>query len=177
MKHQLGISLAELLFAIGIISILLTLGVGNFTALLHHNRVSASANAFVRAVHLANNESVKQSRIVTLCPSLDLKDCAADRSAWSAGWLVFVNHDRDRPPRVDANEPVVLAHAGDQDVEVSANRLVFEFRQFNRRSTNGTLVFCSRRIVTAVRAVVISYTGRPRVARRRADGKAYGCEH
>jgi hypothetical protein len=40
---------------------------------------------------------------------------------------------------------------------------------------NGTIVFCDARGSAHARAIIISHTGRPRVAQRDADGKPLRC--
>ena len=57
---------------------------------------------------------------------------------------------------------------------ITANRASFQFRPFFWRSTNGTVTFCDERGVAAARAVIVSYTGRPRVSDR-GPGRALTC--
>jgi type IV fimbrial biogenesis protein FimT len=57
---------------------------------------------------------------------------------------------------------------------ITSNRPYYEFR-VGRRSTNGTVVFCDRRGTAAARSVIVSYTARPRVADRDADGRPLQC--
>ena len=59
---------------------------------------------------------------------------------------------------------------------ITANRRLFEFRPFGRRSTNGTVTFCDRRGAEQARAVVVSFTGRPRVTRNGSGMAALICE-
>ena len=56
-----------------------------------------------------------------------------------------------------------------------SNRARFEFRPFPSRSTNGTISFCDARGGAAQRAIVISYTGRPRLAAPDADSGLPAC--
>ena len=58
---------------------------------------------------------------------------------------------------------------------IVGNRPYFDFRPIMRRSTNGTLVFCDERGPAAARAVIVSYTGRPRVDTVAADGARLVC--
>ena len=59
---------------------------------------------------------------------------------------------------------IVTRHTGTETVRVTANRRLFTARGTQKRTTNGTIVFCDRAGRTAAKALVISYTGRPRVA-------------
>jgi len=60
-------------------------------------------------------------------------------------------------------------------VTIRANRERFRFRPNYRRGTNGTIRFCDRRGSAAARAVIVSYTGRPRVAATTASGEPLPC--
>jgi hypothetical protein len=58
---------------------------------------------------------------------------------------------------------------------IVANRPYFELRPLFRRSINGTVVFCDVRGSVAARAVIVSYTGRPRTDNVAADGQRLAC--
>jgi len=115
-------------------------------------------------------------KVVSICPSRDGRRCGP-RSDWSAGWLMFENRDRDSPPQVDDGEPRLRVHRVGGNVTVQANRNAFTLRATVLRATNGSLVFCDPEARVRPRALVISYTGRPRVAEARPDGKPYQCAH
>lgn len=177
MSHQPGFSLLELLVTVMVVAVTLGLGVPLFTQTVESSRLSAETNAFVRGVHLAKIEAAKHFRDVVICPSQDGADCSDDLAAWQAGWLIFVNLDQDVPPDVDDNEHVIAARVTAKNIRVVANRKAFVFRNYARRSTNGTLIFCAASHDDRARAVVVSYTGRPRVARTRSNGRRYTCNH
>ena len=88
--------------------------------------------------------------------------------------MVFVNLDDEYPPRRSPAEPLLYMHTPELDGTIVGNRPYYEFRP-GRRSTNGTTVFCDVRGTPAARAVIVSYTGRPRVAARDADGRPLRC--
>ena len=88
--------------------------------------------------------------------------------------MVYVNLDDAYPPQRSETEPLLYAHDAEITGTVISNRPYYEFRP-GRRSTNGTIVFCDSRGAAAARAVIVSYTGRPRVARVDADGRPLKC--
>ena len=88
--------------------------------------------------------------------------------------MVYVNLDDDYPPQRSATEPLLYVHDPELAGTVISNRPYYEFRP-GRRSTNGTTVFCDRRGAAAARAVIVSYTGRPRVDRVDANGRPLRC--
>ena len=115
-------------------------------------------------------------RVVSLCPSVDGLRCQPGRD-WSTGWLMFENTDRDEPPRRDADEPLLQAHVVGENVRIMANRRGFTLRATHKRATNGTFVVCDRAARATPVALVVSYTGRPRVTRETRRGDPYSCAH
>ncbi len=141
-----------------------------------HDQVAAArgrsaTNQLVAAIHLARSMAIRRAREVVICPA---PDCAAD-ARWNDGWLVFVNEDADRPPRRDDEETVLRRQSAMPGVSITANRGYFVIRRVGLRSTNGTLTVCDSRGAAHARAVIVSYTGRPRIARSRPDGDPLQC--
>lgn len=169
-----GYSLYELLITTALMSALLSLAVPSFASLLARQRQTVEVNALFHAIHLARKESIMRRKVVSICPSSDGKTCSPGKD-WSIGWLMFENSDRDSPPRIDAGEPVLQRHAVAKDIIIRANRRGFTLRATFLRATNGTLVVCHRRRGIAPKGLVISYTGRPRVALKTPDGEPYSC--
>ncbi|HZD51803.1 MAG TPA: GspH/FimT family pseudopilin [Woeseiaceae bacterium] len=169
-----GYSLLELVMTIALAALILALGLPSFGSLVADKRLVAETNALFHAFHLARKASIARRRAVSLCPGTDSSGCTASTD-WSAGWILFVNRDRDDPPQVDAGEPVLETHGVDERVRIVANRRGFTLRSTELRATNGTLVVCDRTGRAEARALVVSYTGRPRAAREDRRGDPYDC--
>jgi type IV fimbrial biogenesis protein FimT len=169
-----GFSLLELLLTIAVAALILTLGLPSFGALKARNAQRVELDALFHAVHLARKASIMRRQVVSLCPSTDSITCSPGTD-WSGGFLVFENSDRDEPPELDAGEALLHRHTAARAVKITANRRGFTLRATFLRATNGTLVVCDRAGRVAPRALVISYTGRPRVAERTPRGAAYAC--
>jgi type IV fimbrial biogenesis protein FimT len=170
-----GYSLLELLIALALVVVLLGLGVPGLRELALDARRTADVNALVSAIHLARSESLKRARAVVLCHTADGFLCAGARQPYDLGWMVFVDTDGDNPPRRDENEELLLHHKPVIEGSIRSNRAQYVFHPYYRRSTNGTIVFCDIRGPAAARAVIVSYTGRPRVAGTTAAGGALSC--
>ena len=112
--------------------------------------------------------------VVSICPSTDGLDCSAELD-WSRGWILFNNIDRDEPPRVDRGEAVMQVYKPSSDIEIRANRRGFTLRATHKRATNGTIIVCDRNNRVTPRALVVSYTGRPRVTLADRQGNNYSC--
>jgi type IV fimbrial biogenesis protein FimT len=174
MRHDLGLTLWELLWTLVITAIVLGTGVPAFTDVLLDGRRTADVNALVLAVQLARSEAAKRGRSVIVCKTADRRRCGGTEIGFDAGFMVFVNLDDRYPPERSGGEPLLYAHAPELTGTIVSNRPFYEFRP-GRRSTNGTVVFCDRRGAPAARAVVVSYTGRPRVDSKDGDGRPLQC--
>ncbi len=170
----LGFSLFELLMTMALAAIVFGLGVPSFAELLADNRLRVEADALFHAVHRARKESVVRRRPITICASLDGNTCSGSFD-WTDGWITFVNKGLRDPLRRDPDEELISRHQVGATSRVTANRRGFTFRSTELRATNGTLVICDQNGRSANRAIVISYTGRPRVTRVNRRGQPYDC--
>jgi type IV fimbrial biogenesis protein FimT len=169
-----GYTLFELLLTITIAAIVLAAGVPSMGDLVARSRQSAEVNALFHAIHLARKESIMRRLAVSLCPSADGRRCRPGMD-WSAGWIMFENRDRDEPPTVDDGEPVLERHTVDPGIRLTSNRRGYTLRATVLRATNGTLVACDTAGRIPPKALVVSWTGRPRVALETTDGEPYAC--
>jgi type IV fimbrial biogenesis protein FimT len=174
MPRTAGFTALELLITIAIGALLLTLGAPAFTAIVLDARQTAAVNRFVHGMHVARHEALKSEADVVVCRSTTGRQCVYS-GTWDAGLIVFVNRDRDSPPRVDAGEPVLQYEPGFALRPIVANRTAFIFRPWGLRSVNGTLTFCDQRGREHAKAVVVSYTGRPRATSAAAASGASSC--
>ena len=172
-KNQ-GFTLYELLITLVLIGLISSVAIPSFSGTLARQRQHVEIDALFHAFHLARKESVMRRKVVSLCPSRDLQTCSPSRD-WSTGWLMFENTDRDSPPRIDPGEPILARHAVLDQVRIDANRKGFTLRATFLRATNGTFVVCDRENRIQARALVVSYTGRPRVARHTTKRELYSC--
>ncbi|MBT8083134.1 MAG: GspH/FimT family pseudopilin [Gammaproteobacteria bacterium] len=166
-----GFTLYELLITLGLVAMLGMLAVPAFVTLSAKTRQYTEISALFHAIHRARKTSIVQRREVSLCPSDDGATCAK-RTDWSAGWILYYAPDGDDP-----GDLVVVAHAVADSIRIRANRRAFTLRATVKRATNGTLVVCDSRGRIPPKALVVSFTGRPRVATARPDGTAYSCVH
>ncbi len=166
-----GFTLWELLATLAVAGVLLGTGVPALSGFLLDSRLTADVNAWILAIQFARSESYKRGRPVVVCRTTDASRC---EDTATAGWMVFVNLDGAFPPHRSATEPLLYVHRPELTGSIVGNQPFYEFRP-GRRSTNATTVFCERRGAATARAVIVSYTGRPRVATRDADGRPLRC--
>lgn len=169
-----GYSLFELLVTLAVAALIFGLGLPSFARLAADQRLRVESDALFHAVHLARKRSVVRRRVITICPSIDGTYCDP-LNRWSGGWIVFENLDGGAADHRSSEEKLLDYHKITNDIEIRSNRRSFSFRSTHLRATNGTLVICDPRGRAASRALVVSYTGRPRVAREDRRGRPYSC--
>lgn len=173
-RIQAGASLFELIMTVMLAALVAGLGLPSFAGLMADKRLRVESDALFHAVHLARKYSIVRRRVISLCPSADLERCTPGTD-WSAGWILFENVGRTDTDVRSPDETLLDARRVDPTVNISANRRSFSFRSTHLRATNGSLVICDQKNRARSRAVVVSYTGRPRVAREDQRGDLYRC--
>lgn len=165
-----------MLAVIGIAAILAVAAAPLLRDFLLEARMTSAVNALVHTIQFARHATHLQQRDVTICrrAASTAMQCAANGN-WSGGWIAFANLDRDEPPIVDAGEPILQVTSSQRLASITSNRRAYVLRPFSLRATNGTVIFCDERGAAAARAVIVSYTGRPRVSRRDSSGRPLAC--
>jgi type IV fimbrial biogenesis protein FimT len=163
------------MIALAVFAVLGAIAVPSFTNLQYDASRSNAVNGFIHTLFLARSEAMKRGEMISVCKSTDGNTCRNAASDWGAGWMAFVNTDRDDPPERDTDETVLAVHEGWHQGQISSNRAAFSFRPHIQGVVNGTLVFCDPRGSTSARAIIISHTGRPRVSQRDASNHPLRC--
>lgn len=86
--RQRGFTLLELVVAMTIAAILLTIGIPSFKYVTTANRMSGEVNQLLGDMLFARSEAVKEGQTVSVCASTDEKTCSGS-NAWNTGWIVF----------------------------------------------------------------------------------------
>jgi type IV fimbrial biogenesis protein FimT len=173
--RQRGFSLFELLGVLLVVAVALAAGVPSLRWLIQDARRTADINMLVTAIQLARSESAKRSLPVIVCKTADYRVCGGSSVHYEQGFMVFVDEDNDNPPGVDDDELLLFAYQPRIIGTIRSNRAAYTFRPYFRRSTNGTITFCDQRGAGAARAVIVSYTGRPRVSDQGPGGRSLVC--
>lgn len=86
--RQPGFTLLELIVAMTIAAILLTIGIPSFKYVTAANRMSGEVNGLLGDMLFARSEAIKEGQTVTVCASTDKQTCSGS-NAWNTGWIVF----------------------------------------------------------------------------------------
>jgi len=92
---QSGFSLIELMVAIVVLTILISLAVPSFTTVIKNNRMTTLTNQLILDLNLARSEAVKRGATVILCRSAApaTAGCGGSSKDWTTGWIVFASQD------------------------------------------------------------------------------------
>ena len=174
-RFSTGVTLLEMMIVLSIMAILGTVAVPSFTQLMRDSERTTAVNSFVHSLYLARSEAIKRGEVVSLCKSTDGQRCSNSAADWNGGWIVFVNRDRDDLPVRDMNEEIIQVYSGWPAGHITSNRAAYSFRAYTQAVVNGTIVFCDARGSAQARAIIISHTGRPRIAQKDSNNKPLKC--
>jgi type IV fimbrial biogenesis protein FimT len=163
----------ELVVVMAVAGILLAIGIPAVSSLVHAVRLSSFTNELVISLHLTRSEAIKRQSRAVMCKSTSGASCAAS-GGWQQGWLVF--HDANNNAALDAGETVILSRqALPSGFSMTGNTHVASYisyaptggaRLLSGALQVGTLTLCNESESSdQARQVVISSTGRPRIAK------------
>ncbi|WP_447592859.1 GspH/FimT family pseudopilin [Stenotrophomonas rhizophila] len=112
----IGIGLVQMLVALGISAILASLALPGIQALLDRTRADGVRLQLMSAFASARSTALSRRHAVTVCASQDGQQCGDD---WSAGWLIYRDHDDLAQPADPAE--VLHYHAGTRAGAVRAS--------------------------------------------------------
>jgi type IV fimbrial biogenesis protein FimT len=163
-----GFTLVELLLALALAAALAVAGVPALREFLRDCERTATVDALLQAVHGARRLAALSGRRVELCPTRNGEDCSGE-FLWDGDLLLRPQPGGELTPRVLPS----LARRPPQ--KVRANRSALAFAPLRPSATTATITVCDDRGPRAAVAVVVSRTGRPRIAARDANGDAWSC--
>ncbi len=86
---QKGFSLVELMVAVSVISLLITVAIPSFETSVLGMRGSSLADKLIASIHLVRSEAIARNSRVTLCASVDGNSCDNTADDWNRGWIAI----------------------------------------------------------------------------------------
>lgn len=179
MRQERGFTLIEMMVAIGLTAMLLSMAVPALNLFVSNARQTGAINDFVSTMHIARSAAITTNSRVTVCASSNGTSCQA--VAWDQGWIVFSDLDSDQT--LDAGEDVIAQSDGIEGLSILSG----EFSQFvmyrpNGRVMNasitgnsGQFTVCDNRGSDRAKVLIVDLSGRPRLSEYLADGSTPGC--
>lgn len=162
----LGFTLQEMLVVLCISATLAGGGLGMWRA-VQQNAVTAAANQLLSHLALARSEAIRRNIRITMCPTSDREECLKpdEETHWQKGWLVYADGNGNGKP--DAGEIVRLQTAVHRGIVIRSSRARSRVTYQPAGMAGGstiTFAVCSERDPATSRYVIVSNTGRARVA-------------
>jgi type IV fimbrial biogenesis protein FimT len=171
-SRQLGLTAFELLAGLALVALLASLAVPGFAGLRRAAGLGAAANELLWAVHLARSSAGLRGLPVTLCLTADGWSCLERPDGVASGWLVFQASGASVSVQPAAPESLLHSFRLPAEILVTGTRPAVTFWPVSRMGTTGTFALCDARGRAAGRSIVLSQSGRPRVA----TAEAAACE-
>ena len=173
-KQQIGLTIIELMIAIAVLSIVLSVGVPSFERIMDTNQLAGQSNNFISSFNFARSEAVKRKQDIVICHSNDANDCAGS-NGYEDGWHVYV--DVNRNASFDSGTDTIIWTNDElsRNLTLRGNGAIQNeiiFRPNGRPTNNGSLTLCKENELTKSRVLVINRTGRVRVTALGPNGIA-----
>ncbi len=175
-RLQTGFTLIELIIILAVLIIITGIGIPASGRLLDSSQQAASVNNFATALAQARYHAVMHSVRVILCPSTNQTSCTGGYD-WQKGFISFVDDNRNR--HRDNNEKLI--NVGQEThhligIQTSIGRQRISFRATgDSPGSNTTFKFCPRSEGLKRKALILSNTGRARLAEKMPNGSPITC--
>ena len=179
MRRENGFTLIELMIAVGLTGLLLSMAVPALDIFVSNARQTGAINDFVSSIHQARSTAVTTNGRVTICPSSGGTNCEA--VGWNNGWIVFSDRDSDRT--VDNDETIISSSGRIEGLTFQSGQFAtFLMYRPNGRVMNaslngssGSFTVCDKRGADYAKVMTIDLSGRPRLGRTLPNGNAPSC--
>lgn len=163
-----GFTLVELLIALLLFSILVSIAVPSMQTFMRSNRLTSTTNDMVTALNVARSEAVRRSSTIKLCISNAAQDdCDSGTGNWENGWIMFIDDNGD--DSVDSGEKVLRvtgSTGGGTTIRTAQYGYVIAFGGDGSASDVGSFRVCGNNAnAGAARGINISLTGNVSAAR------------
>jgi type IV fimbrial biogenesis protein FimT len=169
-RKHLGVTLLELLFSIGLLALLAGLAVPGFRSSLRAAAVRSASFELLAGVQQARANSILESRPGVLCPT-DPAGACLPAGQLAGSWRAYLETS---PGETNPGETVPGAPGTGQlelggqvlprGVVVHSSRSPLRFWPMAFAASPGTLTICDMRNQVPPRAIIISQSGRARLA-------------
>jgi len=167
-KHESAFTLIELMIAIAVAAVVLTIGVPGFGRVIERNQLSTNINGLVSTLHFARSEAIRRNKNITICHSNDGATCSG--VGYEDGWIIFHDNNGDGD-YADAGEELIRVNEGlSNNYTMRAGNLSSFSYNARGSAPNGRVVLCKNNSTTNARAIFVAVGGRTRLAPLNSNG-------
>lgn len=175
-RFSKGITLVEMVAVIAIVAITSSIALPGFDHILSSNQQTTSINRFSTSLAQARYYAISYYSSVVLCPSSNLTDCTGGYD-WQNGYITFEDDDMDR--QRDPNEKIIAVTQKQPNaiqIQTSTGRKKITFHPSGGSlGSNATVKVCSKISEIPGKALILSNTGRARLAKKLPNGEPVTC--
>lgn len=185
--RQRGVTLLEMLIALAVAAIVLTVVAPNMQTIVAKNRITAEINQVSSIIQYARFNAIDENSPTLVCPSPDFEACSNN---WNQAKIVFV--DANNNGQRDSSEPLLVsAEAISSSNYMKGPAAAIEFSESGATNVSEaisdtvSIVLCdSAKTKNLTRALLINQQGRVRISidsdgddiHEDASGNALNCE-
>ncbi len=149
--REQGFGLVELVVAMAIMGILITITLPAMDSMLLSGRLRSYSNELLASAYLARSEAIKTNAVVRLCASASGTACDG---SWEQGWVVLRSDDA-----------VIESHAAlTEGFVINGSVTMLSFKPTGIGATQATLTVCKSGGDQS-RVVTVNASGRPSVTK------------
>lgn len=152
-NKQKALTLPELLTALAVVAILLSIVFPSYRHFIESNREQSVRNELLSHLHFAREQAIGTRRAHIICGSADGKTCTGD---WHHSWLVLRSHDQHVLRQFSPGTQPDLCWRG-----FGGNQVLFRDNGMSSAS-NGRFSFCRKQ--EPIWQIVINRQGRIKMA-------------
>lgn len=162
LNRQQGVTLLEMLIALAVSAIVLTVVTPNIQDIIAKNRVTGEINELSGVIQYARFSAIDENATALVCPAGDFANCSTD---WNQAKIVFI--DSNNNGNRDTSEPLLIstsASTGASKLRGPAAPISFSDTGVSNTLTTITLCPASKDTKMA-RGVNVNMQGRVRITR------------
>lgn len=171
-----GFTLYELMIALAIGAILLTLAAPDMSDFVRNNRIVTVSNDFVANISVTRSEAIKRGVTVIMCrsanPTAANPSCGGTAAQdWSQGWLMYATEgDINERNYVATDTLIRIGPATPSGVRITSDANGNSWLAYNRdaslrESNSAAYAICDDRNESAGRLISIPLSGRPIISK------------
>ena len=173
---QSGYSLFDLIITSAVAGVL-SLGAVGMNGLVQNERMTGMVNLLMGDLSLARSEAIKRNTIIALCKSNNGTSCSTS-AAWNKGWVVFTDDNNNHD--VDAGETIIrVQQALEGNLTLRYGETgTYSYVRYNPSGEawpGATFSFCDNRGADKAKAIIVYWTGRPRVSTKTSQNAPLSC--
>lgn len=170
---QSGLTLVELLVAISILAILVSLAVPNMSDSAQRSAIKAEHRNYLGGLHYARNEAITRNKLISICPSVNSVNCDGTSNDWSFGFIVFIDNGAGTNYGngvLDSDEELLLTHQSESQTQINItdttntelNSLSWNYQGFMQHDTQAIVLICHQNDTSSkhARGLYVDLTGR-----------------